>query len=178
MIRRIVIALLLIGWTVTSASAADIVTFKGPTATGDLLPLTAKLTKPKGGGPFAAVVLLHGCGGITARDDMWAERLASWNYVALQVESLRSEGNSNVGDEPHHPRAWKHALDAFSAKSYLAGLDFVDGNRIALMGWEHGGLSTLYAVSPWVQAQGDPFRAAIAVYPYCSISLKNLNIVC
>lgn len=36
--------------------------------------------------------------------------------------------------------------DAYAAKSFLVSQPFVDGGRIALMGWSHGGATTLFAV--------------------------------
>jgi dienelactone hydrolase len=109
--------------------------------------LTGKLTKPQGDGPFPAVVLLHGCGGIVKNNDDWAERLTSWGYVALQVDSFGPRGQSNIYSNtmliPLHLRV----QDAYDAKSYLAGFPFVDRNRIAVMGWFTGGNITLAAVS-------------------------------
>jgi hypothetical protein len=74
---------------VSSVFAAEVVSFKGTTkiASGDFVTLTGKLTKPQGDGPFPAVVLMHGCTGIAKNQDEWVERLASWGYVALQVDS-------------------------------------------------------------------------------------------
>lgn len=69
---------------ITSAIAFETVTFKG---TSELV-LKGRLTKPKGDGPFPAIVLLHGCRGITAYLEPWVERLVKWGYVALQVDSL------------------------------------------------------------------------------------------
>jgi poly(3-hydroxybutyrate) depolymerase len=68
------------------------VSFKGTAA--DIiegsLNLTGRLTKPEGKGPFPAVVLLHGCGGMQPRrDDRWSDRLSRWGYVTLQVCSAK-----------------------------------------------------------------------------------------
>jgi dienelactone hydrolase len=179
-------------WLIGSAAfAAEVVSFKGTTkiASGDFVTLTGKLTKPQGDGPFPAVVLMHGCGGIVKYNDDWAERLASWGYVALQVDSLGPRGESeicsNVYRVPFHIRA----QDAYDAKSYLSGLPFVDRNRIAVMGWSHGGVTTLASVSKSNYAtfaafvttnleppqRGDPFRAAIAFYPFCIGQLDDSN---
>jgi hypothetical protein len=46
--------------------------------------LAAELGSPSnGGGPFPAVVVLHGCIGITGHFTGIADRLSSWEYVAL-----------------------------------------------------------------------------------------------
>ena len=81
--------------TVTLAVAADTVTFQGTTKTkaGDFVILKGKLTKPQGNGPFPAIVMLHGCRGIDKAQDAWAERFATWGYVALQVDSYAPRGS-------------------------------------------------------------------------------------
>jgi len=174
-------AALLVSVIFTAAIAGDTVTFKGMTTTeaGDPLMLTGKLTKPQGDGPFAAVVLLHGCSGPKRWNDMWAERLAEWGYVTLAVDSLEPRGKSNICRDVYLVRAEVRAKDAHAAKSYLAGLPFVDSNRIAVMGMSHGAWTTLYAVNTdWfaeVKQRSDPFRAAVAFYPFCLSRLKRFN---
>jgi dienelactone hydrolase len=159
-------------------SAAEIVTFKGVTKTkdGDLLMLTGKLAKPQGEGRFPAVVLLHGCSGSTPREEIWAERLKEWGYVTLAVDSLGPRGETSICGNPMRIMPDTRGKDAHAAKSYLAGLPFVDSNRIAVMGWSHGGWTTLFAVQnpPYseIKQRTDPFRAAIAFYPYCLAKLQ------
>jgi len=143
---------------------------------GGPLNLTGRMKKPEGDGPFPAVVLLHGCGGISPRrDHRWAERLTGWGYVTLQVDSFTARGIASVctasGSDAADIRA-KRVTDAYDAKRYLAGLPFVDKSRIAVMGWSHGGtitLETLYL------KKDDPFRAAVALYPSCRRTLAGLN---
>jgi dienelactone hydrolase len=67
--------------------------------------------------------------------------------------------------------------DAYAAKAYLASQPFVDGNRIAVMGWSHGGSTTLYAVDNIYLAGlgAAPFQAAIALYPGCLRRLLRVN---
>ena len=43
-------------------------------------------------GPYPAVVVLHGCGGISSHSAQIADRLGSWGYVALAVDSLGPRG--------------------------------------------------------------------------------------
>jgi dienelactone hydrolase len=169
-------AVLLVAVIFTAANAGDTVTFKGMTTTeaGDPLMLKGKLTKPRGNGPFPAIVLLHGCAGIKSYQDMWAGRFASWGYVAFQVDSLGPRGLSSICEDASLiiSLIHKRTQDAYDAKTYLAGLDFVDRNRVGVMGWSHGGWTTISVVA---QKRDDPFRSAIAFYPYCDRVLFDLN---
>lgn len=157
--------------TVSFQSSAAHATFGG-----GALNLTGRLTKPDGKGPFPAIVLLHGCGGIQPkRDHRWAERLAGWGYVTLQVDSFRPRGLSNVCTYSGREATdilQKRVTDGYDAKRYLAGLPFVDRSRIAVMGWSHGGITTLQIL---YQKTDDPFRAAVAFYPSCRRMLTGLS---
>jgi dienelactone hydrolase len=143
---------------------------------GGALNLTGRLNKPEGDGPFPAVVLLHGCGGIQPkRDHRWAERLSGWGYVTLQADSFRPRGLSSVctySGTDSVDIVQKRVEDAYDARRYLAGLPFVDKTRIAVMGWSHGGMTTLQTL---YRKTDDPFRAAIAFYPSCRRTLAGLN---
>jgi dienelactone hydrolase len=136
--------------------------------------LKGKLSRPAGKGPFPAVVLLHGCGGISKRDHTWAEKLAGWGFVALQVDSFRPRGYTRVCDSKDLIQYLvpKRVRDADDAKTYLAGLPFVDPRRIGVMGWSHGGSIVLNAVKT---SHDNPFKAAVAFYPFCDFTLNNLN---
>lgn len=189
-IKRSVISWLLAGILIigiVTLSAAEDVSFQGTTKTkaGDLVMLKGKLTKPQGDGPFPAVVMLHGCRGIDKAQDAWAERFASWGYVALQVNSLASRGEENICATPFIITFPTRVQDAYDAKSYLGGLPFVDRNRIAVAGWSHGGAITIASVSPlnylvWANINQTymslarkpeaPFRAAIAFYPFICVA--------
>ncbi len=171
-----IISFLLIIGTVLLAEAADIVTFKSTDTTpaGAPLMLTGKLTRPQGAGPFPAIVLLHECAGIKSYQDVWADRFASWGYVAFQVDSFGSRGISAICTDLDIilNTVPKRTQDAYNAKSYLLGLPFIDRNRIIVMGWSHGGNTVLSVVD---QKREDPFRSAIAFYPYCSRMLFDFN---
>jgi dienelactone hydrolase len=149
---------------------------KGAQDSGGALVLAGTLKKPSGEGPFPAIVLLHGCGGIQPkRDHRWAERLSGWGYVTLQVDSFRPRGLSNVctySGKDSVDMVQKRVEDAYDAKAYLAGLPFVDEGRIAVMGWSHGGITTLQALYKGIVS---PFRAAVAFYPSCRRILTGLN---
>lgn len=172
--RKIIISVILLMSIATTSGAADTVKFKGISIPGSSEPLilNGKLTKPQMKGPCPAVVLLHGCSGISKVYEVWAERLTKWGYVTLQVDSLGTRGLSTVCNNPHLLGPETRAQDAYAAKSYLSGLSFVDSNRIAMVGWSHGGWTVLSELN---KDRDKPFRAAIAFYPYCNYGLVNLN---
>ena len=158
----------------TSTSAVD-VTF--PDTAGQLQ-LPGHLYRPDGPGPFPAVVALHGCGGIRPMHHRWAHTLQQWGYVALLVDSLSPRGQTNICDssrsvDPQYARM----PDAYAAKAYLTHQPFVDGTRIAVMGWSHGGSTALYAVDNIYLGRINvvPFTAAIALYPGCLLRLLRVN---
>jgi len=118
-------------------------------------------------GPYPAVVVLHGCSGISSHSVKIADRLGSWGYVALTVDSLGPRGiasgcGGGFRDQP---------FDAYAALSYLSQLDFVDPARVAVLGQSMGGSAALYAVDRDLTAQyfEERFRAAVAYYPSCDI---------
>jgi dienelactone hydrolase len=178
-------------WILPGAVAAhEEVSFEMNPPHGDPVMLTAILKTPRDHGPFAAaapnqderkfaaVVLLHGCAGVIPNSNVWASKLERWGYVVLQVDSFGPRGQTNIcASGPAAPTDTR-LLDAYAAKSYLAGLPFVDAKRIAVIGWSHGGSATLDLVAG-VRDEGrpgfDPFKAAVAFYPWCLGSMTHLE---
>lgn len=163
-------------------TSAEKITFKSNCKTegGKPLMLTGELQKPGGDGPFPAVVMMHGCRGLEKRKkslNIWAKRLASWGYASLQVDSFGPRGNPDVCSNPSVIGPRLRAQDAQDAKSYLSSLPFVSHNQIAIIGWSHGGWAVLHAIDTgeYILNRGDPFRLAIAFYPYCDMPLRGLN---
>ncbi len=133
--------------------------------------LVGFLAKPKGAGPFPAVVLMHGCAGITKWNKVWTDRLVAWGFVVLDMDSFTPRGLRYIcdGREISTATPWTRALDAYGAKDYLSTLRFIDATRIAVMGMSHGGAAVLHTIERSTSAglQTNPFQAAIALYPLC-----------
>jgi dienelactone hydrolase len=129
--------------------------------------LTGVLRKPGGPGPFPAVVLMHGCGGIQPGNETWASDLTRWGYVTLLVDSFTPRGLSEICTNFGRLGVGDRTLDAYGALDHLQSLPFVDKDRVALMGWSHGGRVVLFALSEHRRPTTGGFRAAVALYPYC-----------
>lgn len=130
--------------------------------------LNAYLTRPPGNGPFPAVVALPGCSGLSGSSKKtWPERLSSWGYVVLVVDSFSLRGIKETCDRLHFV---DRVGDAYGALGFLSKYSFVDPRRIALIGFSAGGNATLEAVQLGgaEELMERKFKAAIAYYPDCS----------
>ncbi|WP_084070261.1 dienelactone hydrolase family protein [Pandoraea vervacti] len=107
-------------------------------------------------GPTPAVVFLHGCNGmfsrkgaIDARELDWARRFNATGYTVLMVDSFTTRGQASECARGGPVRPWvERARDAYGALRYLQSLPGIRGDRIALMGWSHGGGTTLFSIGP------------------------------
>src|SRR5690349_4246343 len=123
--------------TITSMElrAGELVQFDTVSADAGSLRLLGYLARPRGpdAGPFPAVIVLHHCAGFDDLVVSWADRLSSWGYVALAVDSFgprRLPRNCTT-------RTYQ-AVDSSSALNFLARQEFVDSSRSAVLGFSQG----------------------------------------
>ncbi|SRR5712692_4454657 len=148
----ITLVLILMSLVSGSAFAAqpELVTFPSRKLT-----LSGFIYKPKGVGPFPAVLYNHG----SERKPGWkpelGELFSEKGYVFFvphrrghgrspddsRIDSLYSQGVR--GEVALHEI---HLEDQLAALSYLKGLPYVDTNRIAVAGCSYGGIQTILAV--------------------------------
>ena len=136
--------------------------------------LSGLMYRPLGTGPFPALVLMHGCGGmvtnqgyVTASYRDWAERLALEGYVALLVDSFGPRGYRSICELQVRPirESRERADDIYAAQEWLAAQPHVARNRIGVIGWSNGASGTLYGMRESGPRRG--IRAAVAFYPGC-----------
>jgi dienelactone hydrolase len=108
--------------------------------------LTAVLVTPDGPGPFPTVIVLHGCGGLSSNQTLWATRLRDWGYAALVLDSFTARGVRSVCAPSMQPLVTPRdrAGDVLSAAVYLRTLPVIDGARIAVLGNSHGGATAAF----------------------------------
>jgi dienelactone hydrolase len=157
------------------AAPAEQASIPGKTTAGQQIQLPGLLHKPNGSGPFPAVVMLSGCTGYAGERDAtqqltWAQQLVSWGYVALQVDSFTPRGYPNgVCENPSAVSSNERSNDAYAAKAYLSATSFVDSKRVAVIGWSHGGMAVMKIIDSFLRDKTlSPFKAAIAIYPWCT----------
>ncbi|WP_434729897.1 dienelactone hydrolase family protein [Rhizobium binae] len=129
-------------------------------------PLLGYLSSPPGGGPFPAVILLHGCDHLRLSvKELWPKRLVRWGYVVLVVDSF----TTRKLDDTCRSALPERVFDAYGALDFLSRTSFVDISRVALMGFSAGATATLDAtkIAGNEQLMERKFRAAVAYYPAC-----------
>jgi len=129
--------------------------------------LLGYLSRPQGDGPFPAIVVMHGCGGIRPNTKTyWPQRLTSWGYVVLVVDSFTTRNIDNTCERYLPDRVF----DAYGALDFLSTFTFVDARHVGLMGFSAGGIATLEATKTEGNEQfmDRKFAAAVAYYPVCA----------
>ncbi len=144
LVAVVILAGVIIYDTNFGVSAADVtnVTYTGAGETT----LQGYLVRPEGEGPFPAVLLLHEWWGLNAELPHLADALAAQGYIVLAPDVYRGRVASTVPGAlwmrlttPNQP-IW---ADADSALAYLRGLDGVDPERVASVGFCFGGEQSL-----------------------------------
>lgn len=130
--------------------------------------LTADLFTPSNPGPHPTIILLHGCSGVTRNVTAWAMWLQSEGYAALVLDSFSARGLRTVCGDPRPLMGDVRANDVFAAVARLKALAGVDGNRIAAIGFSHGGWTALWAWRMQARHPEARLKALIAFYPACS----------
>jgi dienelactone hydrolase len=158
-----------------------------PAATPDAsLRVVAHEVRPTGEGPWPAVVLLHGCHGVSESTHAWARWLRARGTVALVVDSWTPRGTRDgcVPGPELPPTA--RLDDAIGALAWLHTRPYVDRTRVGVVGWSNGGVFAMSLVNGpslertrarGVQVPLPGFAAAVAFYPGGCSSLRDERVV-
>jgi dienelactone hydrolase len=145
--------------------------------------LHSLLYKPEGNGPFATVIALHGCSGLTGaggeiqpRYRDWAEQLLKAGNAVLFPDSY---GSRELGPQCHVKEhkilaRRERVADIRAAQQWLVKQPWVAHGHIGLLGWANGASALLWAVRPQMTLtrSGHDFRSAVAFYPDCRLSSR------
>ncbi|MGI9422816.1 MAG: dienelactone hydrolase family protein [Hyphomicrobiaceae bacterium] len=150
-------------------AASQTVTFPSEQLDGRTKTLTirGRLSKPKGNGPFPAVVLLPNCGGPATYEfaQFWPAYLNQLGYVTLNVDPFAPR-KARRCSKKFRPSMESVAQDAFGALSYLATLPGVDARKVAVIGSSLGAhVIIAFAGKGHTTKTGLTFKAAVSLYP-------------
>ena len=176
-----ILLIMVINALLSGCAPKPVLYFKSAPVKNTSVEIRGELYWPGGQGPFPAIILLHGCGGVDQHYRDWALRIAGWGYVSFLVDSFTDRGAVNICSQTRKVNKTARALDIFGAARYLQQLPTVDGKLIGIMGFSHGGGAILSAVqenAPYVaKMNAFPFQAAVAFYPWCDITTdQNLSV--
>ncbi len=137
--------------------------------------INATVTRPTGTGPFPAVVILHGCGGLSPQLERWSRWFADHGYVGMVVDSFgsRKVKGDCAPESPDDIPVTARLDDALGALRWLQGQPDVRKDRVGAIGFSQGGVFAMSVVNgPSLQraaARGvkvEPgFAAGVGVYP-------------
>ncbi len=171
---------MLLSATLLWGCATGTVTFPNITP-GKPMQVRGDLYRPEGRGPFPAMILLHGCGGIEPLHARWAKWLNERGYVALVADSWGSRGMvENCSKGTPDVDNTERFDDAFGTLRYLQSLPFVEPARIGAMGWSNGGVFAMAVINGPSHERASKrgvalppvgFRLGIGIYPGGCFSL-------
>lgn len=148
---------------------AEIITFGAQLTDGRRVTLKGILAGPEGAGPFPAILVLPGGGGLYTPYcyRAWIDQFANWGYVTLIVAS--STAQDADGNRLFQYSFIDQANHARGAASVLATVPNVDHTRIGVWGFSLGALTAIELASSGQEAISR-FRAVIAAAPHCPAS--------
>jgi dienelactone hydrolase len=136
--------------------------------------IVGELYRPEGNGPFPALILLHGSEGVSPRftrgRDTYAEKarwLGEQGYVTFIVDSFSNRNLQWRGYGITPVYSPDRAFDILGAVQYLKSLPFVQGEKIGVIGWSHGGGAVLGARNRQRRHPELRLQAMVAFYPPC-----------
>jgi dienelactone hydrolase len=183
--RETLRAAFLVASVVVAGCASAAVSFENATPDAALR-IPAEEFRPSGAGAFPAVVLMHGCHGVSRSTHGWAGWLRERGYVALIVDSWAPRGiKDGCLPGPDVPSTERFD-DAVGALRWLHTRPYVDPRRVGVVGWSNGGVFAMALVNGpslerarrrGVEMPAPGFSASVAVYPGGCYSLVNEQVV-
>jgi dienelactone hydrolase len=126
--------------------------------------------KPKGEGPFPALIIVHSCAGLGQQIGYWRKEAVRRGYVAFVIDSFSSRGSRTCKPLPPVPQA-RGVKDVFDAAEHLKTFPFINKSQIGVLGVSWGAMVGLRSASPGFLAQvalpATPLGAIVSLYPAC-----------
>ena len=136
----------------------------------ELLSKHFRLEKPKGEGPFPAVMLVPGCSGFDSETfvthyERVQDQLVELGFVALRIDWLAVRNAANCYEVDFE----NVAGDIGVVADYLRQQDYVKKSALNVLGWSYGGACALQALRDTQNRNSADVDSVIAYYPSCWI---------
>ena len=138
-----------------------------PLAEGSTVTVEGTLTIPPTETAVPAVILVHGCGGIGGSERGWVRDLQSEGYASLLLDSFGGRGIAEICTGTETLSTASPIVDLFRAAEVLGDHPYIDGTRLAVVGFSFGGRTALWsAMTRFREAyEGSELAAHVAFYP-------------
>ncbi len=140
------------------------------------LEMQATVFQPPGKGPFPAVIINHGSGGIGSHHYDYAKRIVDSGMVAVIFDGFCPRGlKSTLGNQSSVSLVTSIA-DNYAILNALEKEPYIDSRNIGAMGTSRGGSTLVLAADERMRARFQTgktsFKSVAAVYPGCSTQLE------
>lgn len=140
------------------------------------LALDAKLFLPPGKGPFPAVIIVPGSGGVVPANLDTANTLTSTGIAALIVDPFTARGIIDTRSDQSQLTWAASTYDVFGALKFLMARREIIPTKIGAIGGSRGGTAVLQAaMRPLAQGAlgaGKGLAAALPAYPWCGMQFR------
>jgi dienelactone hydrolase len=146
-----------------------------PLSEGTSVTIDGTLTIPPTNTQVPAVILTHGCGGIGGSERGWVDDLRDEGYASFLLDSFGGRDITEICSGTETLNVASPIVDLFRAGEVLSDHPYIDGSRIAVIGFSFGGRTALWsAMTRYKDAyDGSDLAAHIAFYPStCFIRLE------
>jgi dienelactone hydrolase len=127
--------------------------------------LAGELRIPKSGTDrLAAVVLVHGSGGVSGYVDDWVTKLNAMGVATFVFDSFTPRGIVSTVEDQSQLGRLSMAVDVYRALALVARHPRINPDRIGVMGFSRGGQAALYSSLKRFQKLHGPADASFALY--------------
>jgi dienelactone hydrolase len=144
---------------------------------GKRVVIGGELQLPRGEGRFPAVILVHGSGGVGAREDRWAHELNGIGVAVFILDTFTGRGIVQTNTDQSQLGTLSMIGDAYRALAVLAKHPRIVASKIALMGFSKGGDVALHAsMKRFQRMYGSPgveFAAFLPFYAPCNTRYRD-----